>query len=137
MNSSLRYLNPVLTDRVNHLIENTYTSIPLPKLSKCITHAEYREKLETYEIELMKKNGFNFMIKNVPQYAQNSLTRKDVKVTYAALRDTFNEFGDVKKICVFKGTVFLIFKTQNQAKETHDLINNMQIGKNIVKTKAI
>ncbi len=138
MNSALRYLNPVLTDRVNHLIDNTYGPIPTPpKLSNGITHAEYREKLENYEIELIKANGFNFMIKNVPLYAQSSATKKDVKVTYAALRDTFNEFGTVRKISVFKGVVFLTFKTKKQAEETHNLINNMQMGKNIIKTKVI
>ena len=138
MNSALRYLNPVLTDRVNHLLENTYGHLPSPpKLSNGITHAEYREKLENYEIELIKVNGFNFMIKNVPLYAQNSATKKDVKVTYAALRDTFNEFGTVKKISVFRGVVFLTFKTKKQAEETHNLINNMQLGKNIIKTKVI
>ncbi len=138
MNSALRYLNPVLTDRVNHLIDNTYGPLPSPpKLTNGITHTEYREKLENYEIELIKTNGFNFMIKNVPLYAQSSATKKDVKVTYAALRDTFNEFGTVRKISVFKGVVFLTFKTKKQAEETHNLINNMQMGKNIIKTKVI
>ena len=138
MNSALRYLNPVLTDRVNHLIDNTYGPLPSPpKFTNGITHAEYHEKLENYEIELIKTNGFNFMIKNVPLYAQSSATKKDVKVTYAALRDTFNEFGTVRKISVFKGVVFLTFKTKKQAEETHKLINNMQMGKNIIKTKVI
>ena len=138
MNTTLRYLNPVLTDRVNHLLDNTYGPLPSPpKLSSGVTHAEYREKLENYEIELIKVNGFNFMIKNVPLFAQSSSTKKNVKVTYAALRDTFNEFGNVTKISVFKGTVFLTFKTRKQAEETHDLINNMQMGKNIIKTKVI
>ena len=138
MNSALRYLNPVLTDRVNHLIDNTYGPLPSPpKLTNGITHTEYREKLENYEIELIKTNGFNFMIKNVPLYAQSSATKKDVKVTYAALRDTFNEFGTVRKISVFKGVVFLTFETKKQAEETHNLINNMQMGKNIIKTKVI
>lgn len=138
MNSTLRYLNPVLTDRVNHLIDNTYGPLPSPpKLTNGITHAEYREKLENYEIELIKTNGFNFMIKNVPLYAQSSATKKDVKVTYAALRDTFNEFGTVRKISVFRGVVLLTFKIKKQAEETHSLINNMQMGKNIIKTKVI
>ena len=138
MNSALRYLNPMLTDRVNHLIDNTYGPLPSPpKLTNGITHADYREKLENYETELIKANGYNFIIKNVPLYAQSSATKKDVKVTYAALRDTFNEFGTVKRINVFKGVVYLSFKTKNQAEETHNLINNMQMGKNIIKTKVI
>ena len=138
MNSALRYLNPVLTDRVNHLIDNTYGILPTaPKLQTDMTHAKYREKLENYEIDLMKANGFNFMVKNVPLFAQSSATKKDVKVTYAALRDTFNEFGTVRKISVFKGVVYLTFKNNKQATDTHKLINNMQMGKNILKTKCI
>ena len=138
MNSALNYLNPVLTDRVNHLIENTYGPLPVaPKLHNRITHAEYREKLEIYEIELAKANGFNFMVKNVPLYAQSFTTKKDVKVTYAALRDTFNEFGTVRKVSVFKGVVYITFRDKKEAEDTHDLINNMQLGKNIIKTKVI
>lgn len=138
MHSYLRYLNPPLTDRVNKLIEITYGNVPpSPKCEKNITHCDYREKLETYENELMKINGFNFLVKNVPLYAVQSTDNKKVKVAYANMRDTFNGFGHVKKIELFKGNAYIGFATHHEAKETHRLINNMQLGENIIKSKVI
>ena len=138
MDSSLRYLNPSLTDRVNHLIEMTYgITPPQPKFEKNVTHCVYKEHLETYENELMKINGFNLLVKNVPLFAVQSSDRKKVKVSYANMRDTFNDFGHLKKIELFKGNAYLGFKTKKEASETHKLINNMQLGENIIKTKVI
>ena len=138
MDSSLRYLNPSLTDRVNHLIEMTYGITPHPpKFEKNVTHCMYKERLETYENELMKINGFNLLVKNVPLFAVQSSDRKKVKVSYANMRDTFNDFGHLKKIELFKGNAYLGFKTKKEASETHKLINNMQLGENIIKTKVI
>ena len=138
MDSSLRYLNPVLTDRVNKLIEITYGVIPAPpKIEKNVTHNVYREQLEKYEIELLNLNGFNFMIKNLPIFAIQSSNKKKVKVSYANMRDTFNEFGQVKKLKLFRGNAYIGFESKKDATETHNLINNMQMGENIIKTKVI
>jgi len=138
MDSSLRYLNPSLTDRVTRLIELTYGIIPPPpKFEKNVTHCIYKERLETYENELMKINNFNLLIKNIPLFAVRSSDRKKVKVSYANMRDTFNDFGQVKKLEIFKGNAYLGFKTGKEASETHKLINNMQLGENIIKTKVI
>jgi hypothetical protein len=138
MDSSMRYLNPLLTDRVNHLIKITYTPIPdAPKITKNMTYNDYKTNLEIFETNLLKNLGFNFIIKNVPNFAIDSETRKEVKVTYAALRNTFNQFGNVLKIDVFMGNVYLKFKTQAQCDETHKQLDNMKIGNNIIKTKVI
>lgn len=138
MDPSLRYLNPVLTDRVNHLLEKTYGVLPEPpKLTKKMTHAQYKDELEKFEERLMKSNNFNLMIKNVPRFAISSETKKMVKVTYLALRDTLNQFGRVYKIEVFNGNVYIGFHKQNDAVSTHSQINNMQMGENIIKTKVV
>ena len=89
------------------------------------------------ENELMKINNFNLLIKNIPLFAVRSSDRKKVKVSYANMRDTFNDFGHIKKLEIFKGNAYLGFKTGKEASETHKLINNMQLGENIIKTKVI
>jgi hypothetical protein len=138
MDASMRYLNPDLTDRVNKLVELTYgTRPPPPKLSSNVTHAKYKEELEKYEMDLMKVNNFNMLIRNVPSFAIQAPEMKKVKVTHSNMRDTFNVFGTVKKIQLFKGNAYISFKTKKQALETHKLINNMQLGENIIKTKVI
>ena len=138
MDSSLHYLNPSLTDRVNRLIELTYGTIPPPpKFDKNVTHCIYKECMEKYENELMKINGFNILIKNVPLFAIRSSDRKKVKVSYSNMRDTFNDFGHLKKLEMFKGNAYIGFKTKKEASDTHKLINNMQLGENIIKTKVI
>jgi hypothetical protein len=138
MDYSLRYLNPVLTDRVNHLLEKTYGVQPHPPLLfKTMTHNQYRGELEEFEERLMKLNKFNILIKNVPRFAESAATKTRVKVTYVALRDTFNQFGEVRKIEVFNGNVYIGFHKKSHATSTHDQINNMQMGDNIIKTKVI
>ena len=138
MEPTLRYMNPMLTDRVNHLISITYAKMPeKPKVWKGMTHNQYRDTLENYESELMKANGFNFMVKNLPTQALRACDRKNIKVSYNAIRDTFNQFGNVKKLEIFKGTGYIGFKNSKQSKEVHETLNRMVIGENVLRTKAI
>jgi len=138
MDSSLRYLNPTLTDRVNNLLEKTYGEQPrTPLLFKTMTHNQYKNELENFEERLMKLNKFNILIKNVPRFAESAATKTRVKVTYVALRDTFNQFGKVRNIEVFNGNVYIGFHKKIHATSTHGQINNMKMGDNIIKTKVI
>ena len=139
MDSSLRYLNPVLTDRVEHLKEMICGVLPTPpKLWKGMPSDKYNSYLEKYEIDLAKANQFNFTIKNLPIFAMRKSDNQKVKVTYAAMKDTLNELGGkVERIEIFKGTAYIKFNSKMEAKEIHDLINNMQMGNNILKTKVI
>ena len=138
MDRSLRYLNPLLTDKVSKLLElceNKPSTKPL--LWKGMSTEKYSSTLEKYEKEIAGNLGFNFILSNIPSHAIQAHDNKKVKVTYTAMKDTFNQFGDVYKIEMYKGTAYIKFKTKLQAKETHGLVNNMQIGENIVKTKVI
>lgn len=138
INEKYRYLNPVLTDRINHLTEKIQRfTLPPPEFEKTPTNNKYKEILEEYEIKFLKKNGFNFIIRNVPRTAIESYSGKKVNVTYASLRDTFNQFGSVRNLEICRGNVYITFKTTKQAMGTHDLINNMQMGENIIKTQVI
>lgn len=133
-----RYLNPPLTDRINHLTDKLKGVIPQPPtFEKKLTHNEYKDILESYEIKLLKENRFNFIIRNVPLKAVSASTGENIKVTYVSLRDTFNQFGDVKRLEICRGNAYIAFKNKTQAKETHNLINNMQMGENIIKTQVI
>ena len=133
-----RYLNPPLTDRINHLIDKLKgVVVSPPLLDGKLTNNKYRELLESYEIKLLKKNRFNFIVRNIPLTAIQASNGEKIKVTYVALRDTFNQFGEVKKLEICRGSAYVAFKNNKQAVETHALLNNMQLGENIIKTNFI
>jgi len=138
IDATYRYLNPPLTDKINHLFDKIKgVALPPLKIDKTPNNNQYKEILEEYEIKLLKANRFNFIVRNVPINAIQARDGQKIKVTYTALRDTFNQFGDVKKLEICRGSAYVAFKNKTQAKETHKLINNMQIGENIIKTKVI
>ena len=130
-------MNPQLTDRVSHFYDITYKKPDLPTFYSKISYSAYTRMLEELENELMKINEFNFIIKNIPKKAMEQDSRKNVKITYSNMRETLNQFGKVQKIDIYHGTVCVKFRTSQQACGTHELINNMQLGENIIKTKVI
>ncbi len=79
----------------------------------------------------------NFILENLPQYAELSETDETVKIGYSHVRDTLRKFGPVEKFSIIKGTVQAKFKYHKDALKAHTTINGMMMGKNIVKTKTL
>jgi len=137
MDYTYKYMNPQLTERVSHLYDITYKKPNLPTFYSKILYNEYTQMLEELEKNLMKINKFNFIINNIPKKAMEQNSKKNVKITYSNMRETLSQFGKVQKIEIYHGTVYVQFITFQQAFSTHELINNMQLGENIIKTKVI
>lgn len=79
----------------------------------------------------------NFILENLPEYAQLSGTDETVKVGYSHVRETLRRFGPVEKFSISKGTVYAKFKNPSDALWAHNTINGMMLGRNIVKTKTL
>lgn len=82
------------------------------------------------------KAGINLCISNLPKYA----TRRDDdvrdRVSAASIHDTMAQFGDVRDAVVYANTGYVWFRTKSDAERTHELINNMMIEKNIIRTRV-
>ncbi len=89
------------------------------------------------EKHIMKKNGFNIMIQNIPNFAQMSDTDEKVAIKYIHMRDTLRQFGNLLMFHMIRGTVYAKFADRNSCKKTHSLINNMMMGDNIIKTEVV
>ena len=90
--------------------------------------------LKKIEKKLLKKSNYNLVIRNIPRYAVSVSTRTEVPVTYQSLRDTINQFGDIKSMYINYGVSFI--KMSNN-ESTHALLNNMELGNNIISTEVI
>ena len=143
LNNKFRYIDTGLYDRVSHLLETN--EITDKNIQKQLTHVfnllnirkdkeKFCEIMKKVELYLLKKSKYNFVMKNIPQYAQNYQTRQDVKVTYLAMRETLDQFGKVHSMYINHGVGFFNMKNNN---ETNEQLNNMQIGKNIIQTLVV
>lgn len=140
MDSSLRFLAPLEHDRVNELFKkyncvypnNIKTQIQLLKILKI--SSKYIELLDKIELFILKNHEFNFMLRNLPEFAQLREDNKTTSVGYTETMDTLIQFGNVNKLEIIKGTVYAKFDNPEYC---HKTINNMQIGKNIISTKII
>ncbi len=143
LNRKFRYLDAGLYDRVEHLLESV--ELKDKELNKQVNHMfnilNVRPSKEKFvstifrlETHLLKNSKYNFVMRNIPQYAQNAQTQKDVRVTYAAMRETLDQFGKVNSIFINHGVGFF---NMNNNVETHKQLNNMQIGKNIIQTLVV
>jgi hypothetical protein len=138
VDKTLRYLAPIEFDRVKELFDrypcecpNVTTHLQVVKIFKDpIKFIDILEKLETH---IIRKAGFNIVIRNVPKFAQLRETYEIVKIGSEELRDTLEQFGAVKNIEFIGGVVYAKF--EEDATPCHRVINNMQIGQNIITTK--
>jgi hypothetical protein len=139
IDQSLRYLSPRDHDRINDLLtefpcEYTNFSTHLQVLKILKVSSKYIDLLDKIEYFVAKKAGFNLILKNMPDVALNSETRKPVKVGYQEVLETLSQFGKVEKFLMIRGHVYATF--DNPA-PFHKLVNNMEIGDNIVTTRII
>lgn len=147
----IRYLSPRNHDRVVELLgrepcDHSFVMKAIPTLQliqalSCTSQESARIKFETLlmaaEKHIMKKNGFNIMIQNIPNFAQMSDTDEKVAIKYIHMRDTLRQFGNLIMFHMIRGTVYAKFADQNSCKKTHSLINNMMMGDNIIKTEVV
>jgi hypothetical protein len=93
---------------------------------------KYSELLERIELFILKNAGFNFMVKNVPEFAELRENRRTVRVGLEEMRDTLEQFGTIENIGMMRNVVYARF---DDPEPCHRLINNMQMGQNILSTK--
>jgi len=79
----------------------------------------------------------NFILYNLPRWANRSDDNLLVSVGYDSMKETLAQFGSVRVISIKNGTLSASFKTKKDAKNAHALINRMMIGKNIVRTQCV
>jgi hypothetical protein len=145
--SAVRFVDQGLCDRIETLlIRHTIDDLTLTKKLKDVTallkvnsksdafKKKVQEVLQKIEKHLLKKSNYNLVIRNIPKRAISSYNREQVYVTHASIRDTMMEFGNVASICMKYGVAF-VEMTNNVY--THNTINNMQIGKNIITTEVV
>ena len=139
MDPSLRFLAPREHDRVQELFKKF--PCEYPKLSTCIqvikifkVPAKYIELLEKVEMFIVRNAKFNCVIRNIPDVGQLRDTGATTKIGYQEMKDTLNQFGNLENIEIVKGTVYAKF---DNPEPCHKLINNMQMGQNIITTKLV
>lgn len=79
----------------------------------------------------------NFILENLPEYAELSGTNETVKVGYSHVRETLKKFGPIEKFSISNGTVYAKFKDPDDAKWASTVVDGMMLGRNIVKTKSL
>jgi hypothetical protein len=148
---SLRYLSPLAHDRVSDLLmkeqcDPSFIIKVIPVLQMIHTFARthpteagktFLKLLESIETHVMKHNGFNMVIRNVPRVAEMRESKQAVEVKYAHIRDTLRQFGYLVSFHMIRGTVYVKFAEKDTATRTHETINNMLMGSNIIKTEVI
>ncbi len=143
MDSTLRFLAPIEHDRISELLKRypcifptiIKTQLQLLKILKI--SSRYIEVLDKMELIILKNFEFNFILKNLPDVAQLSVNGKTIKVGYEETIDTLEQFGNIDKLEIIRGTVYVKFIGSAFAEYCHQTINNMQIGKNIISTKIV
>ena len=143
INRKFRYLNPGLYDRVQYLgsthkLNDSLLLIKIQNLIKLLHVKPDKEKfcevLGKVEIHLLKKSRYNLVLRNIPSKAIISNNKEEVPVTYSNLRDTLEQFGHVSNMYINYGVAY--FDMCN-ARETHETLNNMKLGRNIITTCVI
>ena len=90
--------------------------------------------LETYVAKLSR---YNMKVQNIPEKGILCDTNKETKIGYQNMRDTFSQFGNIKDILLVRGTVYVQYSHKQDSIKTCRMINNMQMGKNIIKAEII
>ena len=144
IDSRIRFVDVGLYERINYLLEkytfsDTVIEKKLSDLTKLLmvsnSHKQkVREVLQKVENILLKKSKYNIVIRNIPRYATSACDNNNVFVSHAAIRDTMNQFGHVNSLSLKYGVAYISMENNI---ETHNMINNMQLGKNIISTEVV
>lgn len=144
---SVRHLNPKACDRIADLI--AYTGAEAPELNLMIqtisnlakTNPKFaRQSLQTV-IDAVEKRivagHFNFVLRGLPPVAPLRANGVVEPVGYAHVRDTLIDFGSFSNLKIFRGNAYVNFVNEESSRECSSVLNNMQIGKNIIKAECI
>jgi len=143
INRKFRSIDAGLFDRVTHLLD--IVDVTDKELVKQVNHTlnlqnirpnpeKFKGVINKLETHLLKNSEYNFVVRNIPSHARSKYSDRTDRVTYTAMRDTLNEFGRVRNIFINHGTGYFTMTNHHQ---THDLINNMQLGTNIIRTVCV
>jgi hypothetical protein len=134
MDQSLRHLSPRDHDRVAELlskypcnISKFATQLQVVKVLK--NREKYLDIIDKIEKFVSKNAGYNFILRNIPDYGELSETGNIVKIGYAHIKDTMDKFGVVYALEIIKSTVYVKF---DDPCVCHSLVNNMMMGQNII-----
>jgi len=94
--------------------------------------SKYLELLEKIEIFIIRTVGFNFIVKNVPEFAQLRETGETTRVGREEMWETLEQFGNLLSLEFMRGIIYAKFEDPEPC---HSLINNMQMGNNIIHTR--
>jgi hypothetical protein len=137
MDNSLRFLAPREHDRVNDLFKRhpcvypqLKTHLQVIKIFKDVP--KYLNLLEKIEFFIIRQSGFNLIIKNIPEQAELRETNIVTKVGHQEMRETLEQFGKVEHLDLIRGVAYVKY---DNPEPCHKLINNMQMGQNIITTK--
>ena len=79
----------------------------------------------------------SLVIENVPDIGVRASDNLPDRITAKSIHDTMWQFGSVRDAVVFKNHAYVWFDEIDDAYNTHALINQMQMGNNIITTKVI
>jgi len=140
----VRYLNPRACDRTIELIKyckNPVFDVKIVQELQLVAIGRNADKLKTLldkiELNIMKSCGFNFVIHNVPSHASEIITNDITPTNYDNIRATLEQFGNIDALKVIRGSAYTRFTNTDVCHTTHSLINNMQIGSNIITTMVV
>ena len=144
MFKSVRYLDPRACDRVSELIGTvsveTTNAVSVISILAKLRPVDAKTKLDTLLNKLEKsyaKSRYNFVLRDIPVSAPLRDSGVIETVGYQHMRDTLSQFGNVSDIQIVRGTVYVKFVEQSSCVLCHSMINNMQIGDNIVRTTCL
>ena len=139
--SRLRYINPAAWDRVFKL--TGYTTIDekvartakmgLTAVDATRSRTKFDEIMDRLERHMVKQSKFNMKVCNIPSTGVLTDTNQETKIGYNHMRATFGQFGLVDDLILVQGTAYVQFSKSKDSKDTVKLINNMQMGSNIIK----
>jgi hypothetical protein len=143
--TKFRFADRGLFDRVQYLLNNytinddninqrLKTVLSLMNISADKNKNKFVNLLQKIEKHLLKKSNYNIVIRNIPHVGISASSGYTVPVNYVSLRDTMNQFGSVKSLYIKNGVSY-IEMTDNVY--THNTLNQMQIGHNIISTEVV
>ena len=98
---------------------------------------KFNRFLSVTENHILKKNGFNMIIRNIPGIADLQGTGASTQVRHCHIRDTLKQLGTLELFHIIRGTVYIKFLNISTSTLSHKLMNNMMMGQNILQTEVV
>ena len=138
------YCNPNLCTIIRYLVR--YDNLSENDINKFLIKvnvakiSDKKDKLndafnKLIKIQLKNADGINFIISNIPKVGISKYDNKSISVNKKSIKDTMQCFGDVKKVDIHNNNAYIWFNNNKEdVKKIHNLLNNMQMGENIIST---